>query len=82
MPTSRPDDSTTLEAPVADALNRHAETSFAHGAEGCGERIPSPHARCQERFGPFLAAERLHRRYAVILVCNVCRTAWREEGAA
>ncbi|MBA2553946.1 MAG: hypothetical protein H0V10_09710 [Geodermatophilaceae bacterium] len=55
-------------------------TSYRHGFEGCGDRIPSPHPACQELYAPFLAGERLHRTFARIVVCR-CGAAWREVAA-
>jgi hypothetical protein len=54
-------------------------TTYSHFAEGCGVRIASPHDACQRITSPFLAGERLARRFGeVIVVCVVCRAAWRE----
>lgn len=58
-----------------------SETSFRHPAGTCGERVPSPHSRCQARFEPFMAAERFRLRDAVVILCR-CRAAWRETSTA
>ena len=66
---------------IATAGQALIPTEYRHAAEGCGERIESPHPDCQQRLVPFLAGERLHRRFATIIICLVCRFAWREMAA-
>lgn len=51
-------------------------TSFRHPGT-CGERIPSPHERCQQALAPYMAAERFTTRRAVLVLCR-CGAAWRE----
>jgi hypothetical protein len=55
----------------------------------CGERIPSPHPRCQAKAEPFLAAEIVTSRlssagavgYSVVLIrCHGCGWTWQESG--
>ncbi len=70
--------STSTNKPTTPPPLTLVPTTFHHGPEGCGERIESPHPRCQELFLPYLAGERLHRRFATIVLCLVCRSAWRE----
>ena len=39
----------------------------------CGERIPSPHPRCQAKADPYLVAERFMSRWGTSVVrCNGC----------
>ena len=57
----------------------------------CGERIPSPHSRCQAKAEPFLAAELVTSRlssagavgYVVRLIrCHGCNATWQESVTA
>ena len=67
--------------PTSDEQAPHPMLIPANGIDhgpACGERIPSPHRRCQEQVAPFLAGERQVRRHGVFVLCNVCRSGWRE----
>lgn len=55
-------------------------TSFVHPPGRCGQRVESPHERCQAKLTPYLAAERFVLRRAVIVLCR-CGEAWREIAA-
>jgi hypothetical protein len=55
----------------------------------CGIHIPSPHATCQSKAAPYLAAELVTSRlsfgprYTVVLLrCHGCGATWRESVTA
>ena len=65
---NRPADDSTAPHPQIHLV----ETSFLHPPGRCGERVPSPHPRCQAKLEPYRAAE----RFGSILLCQ-CGTSWR-----
>lgn len=65
-------------APTLDLNTVLVSTSFRHPSGRCGERVLSPHDKCQAALTPYLAAERFSLRdRGAILLCR-CGAAWRE----
>jgi hypothetical protein len=75
--------------PATNVYPQHRPPAQAVHQGACGERIPSPHERCQRWAGPnYNAAEVIQRRATsmgpvrvVIYVCNVCNATWQESRA-